>query len=197
MSILDKVIAKITPPESEEARASARAKANAVAEPGDWLSLALDHHLQIEEAIAEIEGATDASSRRAAQKDLAIILTGHAGAEETVLYPALADNGEMAHADMGYGEQVAVKMQMAALEKLDPMSDDYLDKLEHIRGALAHHMYEEEGTWFIALKEKASPADQQVLTARFAEEVDRYVGGKGGAEQTSARSDFDEPRSFA
>lgn len=26
-----------------------------------------------------------------------------------------------------------------------PLSQDYLDKLEHIRGAVAHHVYEEEG----------------------------------------------------
>jgi hypothetical protein len=201
MSIFDKVVAAVTPPESEKARAEARAKANAAAQPGDWLSLILDHHLQIEDAIAQIKAAGDGASRRSAQKQLAIVLTGHAGAEETVLYPAMADNGEMGHADMGYGEQVAVKMQMAALEKLDPMSQDYLDKLEHIEGALAHHMYEEEGSWFLKLKEKASPADQTLLTARFAEEFARYVGddvdGSGRFGARSGDSGFDEPRSFA
>ena len=43
------------------------------------------------------------------------------------------------------------------------MSQDYLDKLEHIRGAVAHHVYEEEGTWFLELKEKASPGDQNQI----------------------------------
>ena len=44
MSIIDKVVAAVTPPESEEARAKARAKAEAAARPGDWLSQILDHH---------------------------------------------------------------------------------------------------------------------------------------------------------
>jgi hypothetical protein len=77
---------------------------------------------------------------------------------------------------MAYTEQAGAKINMAILETLDPMSQDYLDKLEHIRGAVAHHVYEEEGTWFIEIKEKVSAADQAKLTQRFKEEFERYVG---------------------
>ena len=69
-----------------------------------------------------------------------------------------------------------VKVQMALLEKLAPMSQDFIDKLEHIEGAVRHHVYAEEGNWFLDLKEKAPPADQAKLTARYAEEYDRYLG---------------------
>ncbi len=75
---------------------------------------------------------------------------------------------------MGYNEQALAKIQMALLEKLPPMSDDFQDKLEHIEGAVLHHMYEEEGTWFLELKQKGE--DQDRLTARFREEFDRYIG---------------------
>jgi hypothetical protein len=176
MSVLDKVIAAVTPPESDEDRAEARAKARATAEPGDWFSMILDHHLLLEDAFAATRSAGDAASRTAALKKLGVILTGHAIAEEAVVYPGLADAGETGHADMGYTEQVMVKMQMAALEKLNPMSQDFDDKLEHIRGAVAHHMYEEEGTWFVELKEKAPAADQAKITQRYTEEWQRYVG---------------------
>jgi hypothetical protein len=47
-----------------------------------------------------------------------------------------------------------------------PMTPDFLDRLEHIRRAVAHHMYEEEGTWFLELKEKASESDQATITQR-------------------------------
>ena len=53
MSILDKAIAAVTPPVSDEKRAEAHAKARAAAEPGDWLSQVLDHHEQIDQAFAE------------------------------------------------------------------------------------------------------------------------------------------------
>ncbi len=189
MSILDKAVAAITPPESQEERDEARAKASAAAEPGDWLSLVLDHHQKLEAAFAAVKSASDAPSRVSAQKKLGIILTGHAIAEESVLYPGLAQADEKGHANTGYTEQVAVKMQMAALENMDPMSQDFLDKLEHIRGAVAHHMFEEEGAWFLDLKQKA-PADVQAkLTQRYKEEFERYVGGSPTGEQGSAPSE--------
>jgi hypothetical protein len=37
-------------------------------------------------------------------------------------------------------------------------------------------MYEEEGNWFLDLKEKASPDDQEMMTERYTEEFDRYIG---------------------
>ena len=176
MSIIDRAVAAVTPPESQEAREKARDRATECAQPGDWLSVVLDHHRQIEAAFAAVKSTDDAGSRVTALKKLGVVLTGHAIAEESVLYPGLAQDGEKGHADMGYTEQAMVKMQMAQLESLVPMSQDFLDKLEHIRGAVAHHMYEEEGTWFPELKQKASAEIQTKLTKRFVEEFDRYVG---------------------
>jgi hypothetical protein len=176
MSLFDKVVAAVTPPESDEARQEARAKALAAASPGDWLSMVLEHHVQIEQAFAAVKAATTAGARKAAQQELAIVLTGHSNAEESVIYPALAAADEKSHATMAYAEQAAAKTQMGLLERLAPMSQEYLDKLEHIRGAVAHHVYEEEGTWFVELKQKVPAAEQITLSQRYAEEFDRYVG---------------------
>jgi len=176
MSVLDKVIAAVTPPESEDARREARARARNAATSGDWLQKVLDQHMQIEAAFESVRRAIDEDERIAAHKALALILTGHSNAEESVLYPALARVDEKAHATMAFSEQAAAKIQMGLLETLPPMSQDYLDKLEHIRGAVRHHMYEEEGKWFLELKSKLSSADQALLTARFTEEFERYVG---------------------
>lgn len=176
MSIIDKVIAAVTPPESDNARREAREKALSVAVEGDWLSMVLEHHENIEAAFAAVKEATTAPSQVAAQKKLATLLTGHSVAEEAVLYPALADAGEKGHATMAFTEQSAAKLQMALLEKLPPLSEDYLDKLEHIRGAVAHHVYEEENNWFLDLKDKVPLVEQDRLTARYLEEFSRYVG---------------------
>jgi hypothetical protein len=176
MSVLDRFIAAVTPPESDEDRLKARTKATEAAMPGDWLDQILQHHMDLEDAFADVKSAPDTVGRTAALKQLGILLTGHAIAEESVIYPALAEGSEKTHAGMGYDEQAMVKIQMAALEKLDPMGQDFIDKLEHIEGAVAHHMYAEEGNWFLDLKEKASVADQLLLTQRYAEEFKRYVG---------------------
>jgi len=188
MSILDKVVAAVTPPESDEQRAEARAKARNAATDGDWLSLVLEHHTQIEAAFVAVKAAADAAGRIDAQKRLALLLTGHSIAEEAVIYPALVTANEEAHSTKAYTEQSAAKVQMGLLENLDPMSQEYLDKLEHIRGAVAHHVYEEEGNWFLDLKTKLPPADQTKITFRYQQEFSRYT--RDSEDETS-----DEPLS--
>ena len=176
MSVLDKVIAAVTPPETADDRAQARAKATAVATPGSWLAMVLDHHQQIEAAFAAVFATTDATSRRAAQKKLGTVLTGHSIAEEVAIYPALAAEHQVAHSELAYQEQSAAKMEMGLLERLDPMSQDYNDKLGHIHGAVMHHVYSEEGTWFHDLAGSADAATNAMITERYAEEFKRYMG---------------------
>lgn len=175
MSIVDDAVTAIMPAPSAEDRAEARDYARRTATPGDWLSMILDHHEQLEAAFASTLAETSAESRTAAFKRLGVILTGHAGAEESVIYPAMDMSGETRHANHAYDEQVTVKKEMAALEQLDPLSADFEDKLEAVRTAVAAHMVEEEGTWFADLR-AAEGVDQQMLTKRYAEEYGRYVG---------------------
>jgi hemerythrin superfamily protein len=167
MSIIDKAIAAVTPPESAEARQKARQTARAAATGGgDWLTMILDQHEELERHFDMVKAAGDAALRRDAQRRLGELLMGHAIAEEAVLYPAMAQAHDKGGASMAYTEQVATKMQMAELEALDPMTEEYADKLEHIRGADLHHMYEEEGQWFPKLKEWASADMERRLTSR-------------------------------
>ena len=178
MSVIDKVAGSLGISESLEDRAKARSSALDVAEPDDWLSQVLDHHGQIDAAFQAVEDAENETERLQAQEWLALLLTGHAVAEESVIYPALAMIGEKGHAETAYSEQASVKMDMAALADLDPASPEYADKLGKIREAVAHHVYEEESQWFIALKRKAPSSDQEKLTQRYDEEFARYTGGE-------------------
>jgi hypothetical protein len=75
---------------------------------------------------------------------------------------------------MAFEEQQAAKVQLALLEMLDPLSDDWSEKLEHIKGAVAHHVYEEENDRFLHLKEEIPAADQDRMTTRYQEEMARY-----------------------
>jgi hypothetical protein len=147
MSIIDKVIAAVTPPESDEARAKARARARAAAGQNDWLAMVLNHHEQVEAAFATVKAASDPASRIASLKNLSTLLTGHSIAEEAALYPALSRADESAHATKAYTEH-----------------------------AVAHHVYEEEHNWFLDLKTKTPAADQIKLTQRYQEHFSRYMG---------------------
>ncbi len=184
MSLIDKALGALTPPESDEARAKATQVARAATQGEDWLSLALDHHDEIRAAFEECMAAVDARSRLAEMRRLAAVLNGHSLAEEVVLYPALAKAGEKTHAGQAYTEQTTAKMQMAELERIDPASDAWSDKLEHIRGAVLHHIYEEENGWFLELKRKYD--DQAFLTRRFSEEYERYARGTAAGHSDEA-----------
>jgi hypothetical protein len=175
MSILDKVVAAVTAPESEEARAKARANARGSASKGDWLSMVLDHHEQIEAAFARVKAAEESGPRVLALKWLTLLLTGHSLAEETALYPALAKADQKAHATKAYSEQSAAQLQLGLLEDLPPTSQEFVDKLNHIEGAIAHHVYEEESNWFLDLRTKMPSADQVKLTERYLEQFSRYM----------------------
>lgn len=177
MSVLDKIVAAVTPEASDEDKAKARAKARAAAGASGWLAQVLDHHEQIEALFAAVKAANSATARRAAQKQLAGLLTGHSIAEEVVLYPAMALSDQKGHSGEAYTEQSAAKVQTAALEDLDPMSTDYLDKLEHLRAAVSHHVYEEESEWFPKLREQDATV-QAKLSRRYREEFERYMGAE-------------------
>jgi hypothetical protein len=175
MSLIDKALSAITPPESEADRAEATRRARAACQGQDWLALALDHHDQIRGAFEACRTALTSAVRLEAFRQLSTILNGHALAEEVVLYPAMAKSGEKGHAGTAYGEQTTAKMQMAELERVEPSSEAWADKLEHIRGAVLHHIFEEEGSWFLELKRDYE--DQVFLTRRFREEFERYAAG--------------------
>lgn len=187
MSFLDKLVASVTPPESEQDRIEARRKAESLAGQSDWLAVALEHHRKIESCFELAARAATAQERTAACRELATVLTGHANAEESVLYPAMTEHGEKAHATMAYEEQAMTKVQLARLEKIDPNSQEWQDKLEHIRGAVLHHIYEEEGTWFPQLRESIPAQDDAMLTSRFVEEFERYAGGSGARGRQSGQ----------
>ncbi|KHL25677.1 hypothetical protein PK98_03245 [Croceibacterium mercuriale] len=176
MSVLDKLVAAVTPMESEEERAQAHRDAQDLAASNPWLDRALRHHEQIGAAFERARHATTEGDATMAVKQLAEVLIAHSVAEEVVLYPALVMEGHKAHATIAYEEQTLVKVQMAELERLAPLSQEWRDKLEHIRGAVMHHIYEEESTWFPEIAREVSETDRVLLDQRFAEEFNRYMG---------------------
>jgi Hemerythrin HHE cation binding domain len=176
MTIMDKVIGAITPSETDAARRKARDKASDLARDCPWLAAVLRHHVAIEQAFAGVRAARDPSGRRAAQRWLSTLMTGHALAEEVVLYPAMGLSEQKMHSMLAYTEQSSAKFNLSALETLEPMSQEYLDKLDQLGAVMAHHMHSEEGSWFPALARQARAAERLRLSTRYEEEFNRYMG---------------------
>ena len=175
MSLLDKVAATVTPLASDETRAEAHAEARARSSGNDWLGQVLDHHEQIDGLFNRARAATGVANRKAALEELGVLLTGHSIAEEAVLYPALVKADYESKATMAYGQQSTAKTEMFLLEGLDPTSEEWIDKLDHIIGAVRQHVYQEESSWFVKLAESRD-VDQALLTRKYAEQFDRYIG---------------------
>ena len=164
MSWLDKIGSKIFPLASDEKRAEARRKAEELARTSPWLAQIVAHHKAIEQCFADALAATDLDTRRHAMKQLARLNTGHSIAEEVTVYPALVEHngviGGKVQATLAYEEQQMTKIQQAMLEQLDPMSEEWRAKLEHIKSAVQQHVYEEEGHRFVELADALSPGDR-------------------------------------
>lgn len=194
MSLIDKVVAAVSPAGLERVRGVARAGAACAASCGDWLEMVLEHHRYIESAFRLVASAQEEAGRIRAQRRLAALLVGHANAEETVLYPALARAEERGHAASAYSEQATIRMRMALLESMPAMSRAYHEALEDLRTTVVRHMYEEESTWFLEIKAKVPAVEQIRLSQRYEQEFHRYVGDEPAAAR-SPRSGMLEPDS--
>lgn len=175
MSLVDKIAAAVMPPESDRDRETARTISMALTSEGDWLALVVSHHRCIEAGFAAALAA-GRDERLDALKQLSVLLGGHANAEESVIYPLLSVDETASGAAMAYDEQAAMKIELAALERIDPSSPAWSEKLRHIQGAVLHHVYEEEGSWFPRLQQSLLAVDRMELTRRYAEEFERHVG---------------------
>lgn len=134
----------------------------------------VDQHKQIENYFSEARTAVDAQTAARAVDELATLLTGHANAEETVLYPDVAEYSGKTHAAMAYEEHAMTKVQLAKLRDLTPQSEEWREKLDHIESAVQQHMYQEEGSWLPDLAKNLSAERKGLLTRRYDEEFSRY-----------------------
>ena len=188
MSWLDKIGSTIFPLASAEKRAEARRKAEELGRENQWLAQIVAHHKAIEQCFADALSATDRQTRLHAMKELARLNTGHSIAEEVTVYPALVEyNGVIGgkiQATLAYEEQQMTKIQQAMLEQLDPMSEEWRAKLEHIKSAVQQHVYEEESHRFAELAKALSPGESSRISRRYAEEFERYCGS-GTSEESS------------
>ncbi len=176
MTLLDQMRAVVTPHRSQEERTRARNLACALALDCEWLSEVVRHHVSIEQALEAVRVARATSDRLRALHWLVILLTGHSLAEQAVLYPAMALERQRAHALSAYADESTVKIELAALQAMDPMTPDFVDKLERLRTDLAYHLHEEECLWYPALFRGAERQEHARLSACFGAEFRRYMG---------------------
>lgn len=173
MSFLDRIASAMMPTASAEDRADARLQFEKLAAGHTFAEDVLRQHLQIEELFAEARSQSGIAAQETVT-ELAMFLNGHSMAEEAVIYPEVSSHSGKAHAGMAFEEQAMTKVQLAELQKMQPGSQDWLEKLDHIESAVQQHMYQEESSWLPDVIRNASVAERERMNVQFRDHFDRF-----------------------
>ena len=66
------------------------------------------------------------------------------------------------------------KVQLAALQKLQPGTQEWHEKLDHIESAVQQHVHQEEGSWLPDVIRYAPVDVRQRMSVDFREYFDRF-----------------------
>ncbi|UYV15759.1 hemerythrin domain-containing protein [Porphyrobacter sp. ULC335] len=173
MSFLDRIASALAPAASEEKRMEAREQLEQMAVNEPFAEQILAQHRQIESLFAQARDENGPHAQ-ATIEELALLLNGHAMAEEAVIYPEISDHSSKAHAGMAYEEHAMTKVQLAALQKMQPGTQEWREKLDHIESAVQQHVYQEESSWLPDVIRYAPAEARQRMSLNFREYFDRF-----------------------
>ena len=71
-------------------------------------------------------------------------------------------------------QHAMTKVQLAALLKLEPGTQEWHEKLDHIESAVQQHVYQEEGSWLPEVIRYAPIEARQRMSTEFREYFDRF-----------------------
>jgi len=145
----------------------------------DVVELILADHVELKTVFEKLKTG-DAGVRGLLVPAMASMLISHSRAEESEVYPVVADEANDAEdVEHSQEEHAGAEILLEQLYELDPASSDFPSALQELVEAVHHHMEEEE--------EKVLPAMRTGLTAARREEL-------GAAFLTARRAHWgDEP----
>lgn len=129
----------------------------------DALTLLKEDHRRVEGLFKKYEKTTDRAlvTRRDLVDKIIEELSVHAAIEEQVLYPVAREVSADLETDTleALEEHHLVKVTLAELQKLDPENERFHPKVMVLMEAVRHHVEEEEGEMFPALRKAISRSD--------------------------------------
>jgi hemerythrin superfamily protein len=144
---------------------------------GDWFDTLRNEH-QMTLAIFDAIEATDESqttTRTHLLAKLKYALAKHANQEENVIYPALHEADDHAHADELTSDHGYVKTYLYELEGMANDDPAWMARVADFRTMLEEHIREEENEIFPAFRAKLSEAKNEELTAMMAKEGFKFA----------------------
>lgn len=172
MSFLDRIASALTPAASDEERIEARNRLEEMAVGETFAEDILRHHKDIEQLFGQARAGVGPAAE-AAVRELALLLNAHSMAEEAVVYPEISRSSSKAHAGMAYEEHAMTKVQLAELQRMQPGTKEFREKLDHIESAVQQHVYQEESSWLPDVIRHAPLEARQRVSAEFRDYFDR------------------------
>lgn len=137
----------------------------------DVIEILVTDHREVERMFIELEslrGSADDASRgrrQALAEQVVIELVRHSVAEESDVYPVLAEKVSSAQAERARHEHAEAEQTMKRLEKLDPTNPAFEQQLSELISEVRAHVAEEEGQVFPQLRQALS-ADELLELGR-------------------------------
>lgn len=128
------------------------------------MELLKQQHDEVDEMMAQLEGAIDRERKREIFAKLADALAAHAKIEETLFYPAVLRGQTDQILLESAEEHLAIKRVLADLVDMDVEDDNFDAKLNVMKEEIRHHAREEEeGKLFPEVKKILSDDDLEAL----------------------------------
>lgn len=133
----------------------------------DILSLIETDHNEIRQLFEEIQSAKGKKAQTCFEK-IYRELTLHAQAEELVFYPAMREFKETEkYIEEAESEHNSAKILLEQMKSLKPGDSEFQTKLEHLIESVSHHLEEEEGEIFEAVRRCMNAEQLQELSGEF------------------------------
>jgi hemerythrin superfamily protein len=134
---------------------------------GDVVDVLKHDHKEVSELVSRLEGSSDPSEKRSIANDVITKLVQHSVAEETFVYPLIADTVGHGTADRDANDHQKLEEIMAAMESTDTKDSNKFDEyVRELKQALEQHVSAEEGEQFPKLREKLPREQLQQLAAQ-------------------------------
>lgn len=141
----------------------------------DVVEVIMKDHREVERLFEQLR--TDPASRPGALPVLTTLLFAHSRAEESEVYPAVADEvGAGEHVAHSQEEHVEADELLAKLAETDPEGPDFLPALEAVVKAVSHHIEEEEETVLADMREGLSEERRAELGEAFLAAREQHLG---------------------
>ena len=123
-------------------------------------------------------------------------LTGHARGEEMKVYPAMREMNDEIKDMIGEAneEHALVHDKLAELASLGAEDDEFKAKFTVLKDLVQHHVEEEEGELFTAVRKAADQAQLVAMTAEYMEAKREVLGDKADEVTEVELDDHDQGR---